>query len=664
MKPAVTLFSTLLLCISSSYAQHLSPGGVTGAVLWATAAKDGNKLAFQVSTPEGSFSIQAENSGSTFARQLDFNFNPALFFNGIQTPFSLPLGHRDLSKMTICTVLHPADSLTEKSIWFFEKNAATNLLFTTHRIADLKESLFMNFLDGPPRDDPFVNVYDRFDQRDSIPAMQNLVIGAKPASLDAPINAYKGLMAELIIYDRVLSPGERQRVETYLALKYGIALSPSNTACYVNSTGKTILHGQKSGKFHHRITGIGRDDGSNLYQKQSSSSYEPGLLVVGASQITTSNSDNTSVLSDNSYLIWADNDDRLDFAPKTQGRPQFIARKWLMTRYGAMQNTPTMLHFDTRKMMSAPLKKGEIWWLAVDRSGTGKFEAQDVEYYPQFEAGLDGKVVFKDIYWDTDGSATDWFALGTAPAMMGKAWVEQPTCVPFENGILLVGAEGGKPPYSITVKSNADNFSWQGISYTSELISIPEIPAGDYQLNIKDDAGHVFYDSIYVESSDAPVSNLAPNYLLLPGKPLLLDAAVGIIVNDLDFQWIGPEGFFAASSKINITAPGTYQLIIGRDGCTSRRNIIVNAWEADNFVETNLFPNPAKDGRFEVMIRLHRNAPVNMVITDAGGRIINAQTLQDRDYYKHPVKLSVSAGIYFVSISSEQTKKVFQVVVD
>jgi hypothetical protein len=44
------------------------------------------------------------------------------------------------------------------------------------------------------------------------------------ADKDGGVHFYNGTIAEIIIYNRVLTEAERQKVESYLAVKYGITL--------------------------------------------------------------------------------------------------------------------------------------------------------------------------------------------------------------------------------------------------------------------------------------------------------------------------------------------------------------------------------------------------------------------------------------------------------
>ncbi|NVK49762.1 MAG: hypothetical protein HWE09_08330, partial [Cyclobacteriaceae bacterium] len=78
---------------------------------------------------------------------------------------------------------------------------------------------------------------------------------------------FKGQIAELIMYPASHTPAERNIIESYLAVKYGITLDPF-VGQYVNSSGNTIWNNTA---YWHDVFGIGKDDGSGLNQPSSNS---------------------------------------------------------------------------------------------------------------------------------------------------------------------------------------------------------------------------------------------------------------------------------------------------------------------------------------------------------------------------------------------------------
>ena len=114
-----------------------------------------------------------------------------------------------------------------------------------------------------------------------------------------------GDLAEVILYGSTISATERDRIETYLAVKYGITLGHN----YVNTTGTTIYTANGGGAtdFDANVFGIGREDCQVFHQKQSKSVNTNGIVTVGLGTIAASNATNINNLTDNTYLIIGDN---------------------------------------------------------------------------------------------------------------------------------------------------------------------------------------------------------------------------------------------------------------------------------------------------------------------------------------------------------------------
>ena len=72
-----------------------------------------------------------------------------------------------------------------------------------------------------------------------------------------------------MMFDRKLSDVERQRVSSYLAIKYGITLDQETPTDYLASDGSVIWNATANAGYATNINGIGFDDDSDLMQKQS-----------------------------------------------------------------------------------------------------------------------------------------------------------------------------------------------------------------------------------------------------------------------------------------------------------------------------------------------------------------------------------------------------------
>ncbi|MBX2820862.1 MAG: T9SS type A sorting domain-containing protein [Rhodothermaceae bacterium] len=111
---------------------------------------------------------------------------------------------------------------------------------------------------------------------------------------------WHGSIAEVIGYNGTLSTSDREMVQTYLAIKYGIHLSSN----YVASDATTLWNATTNSTYHNDVTGIGRDDNSELDQKQSTS-QSGGIVEIGLGALAVDNASNANSFSaDGSFLMW------------------------------------------------------------------------------------------------------------------------------------------------------------------------------------------------------------------------------------------------------------------------------------------------------------------------------------------------------------------------
>ena len=105
-----------------------------------------------------------------------------------------------------------------------------------------------------------------------------------------------GEIAEVILYDRLVSAAERNQIESYLAIKYGITLSQTAAQNYTGSSGSVIWNAATNNTYKNNIFGVAIDNGSGLSQT-SSVSINTNLLTIN----------NASSLTNGSFLMVSDN---------------------------------------------------------------------------------------------------------------------------------------------------------------------------------------------------------------------------------------------------------------------------------------------------------------------------------------------------------------------
>ena len=134
---------------------------------------------------------------------------------------------------------------------------------------------------------------------------------ASPAADDPSTRFSVGGIAantgEVIVYKTAKTAQQRQRIESYLAIKYGITLNDGGTN-YLNGASSEVWNVTTNAGYNNNIFGIGRDDLSALYQKQSKSVNEDQKLIIGAgNSLANTNAANTNALTDGQFLLVGNN---------------------------------------------------------------------------------------------------------------------------------------------------------------------------------------------------------------------------------------------------------------------------------------------------------------------------------------------------------------------
>ena len=119
-----------------------------------------------------------------------------------------------------------------------------------------------------------------------------------------------GRVAEIFTFASRVNDAGRQKIESYLAIKYGITLGTSNIAQkdYINSFGTKVWDIAANGGFNYDVAGIGKDSISDLYQRQSKTINIANDVTIGLDGLYTKNSLITKTFTKNGdFLVWGNN---------------------------------------------------------------------------------------------------------------------------------------------------------------------------------------------------------------------------------------------------------------------------------------------------------------------------------------------------------------------
>ncbi len=320
------------LCgLSALFLLARSPGGVEGVDAWFKTVPVGSNLqgTYQWLDVAGDSTVQyAQNRAVgtyvfTQSRNLlkSLNFNPAIDFSKGDSPKWSDLRRSPLTQGTIIGVFAPYSFTGESVIYGVASGDGGGSLVTNDQIVRPGSIEPLDYGDTSGED-------LRHTGQDSIPldifkehatkvltyyraANPNTSVWGGPGGtitiggtyntsnehFNGPFdvsnfgnNAFEGYSPELLVYNRILTPGERRKAESYLAMKYGVTLNDS----YLDGDGNLVWDRDEAGVYHNRVTAVSRNNAGDFNQPVSATSYEEAPLY-------TSLPENDSFHKSNSY---------------------------------------------------------------------------------------------------------------------------------------------------------------------------------------------------------------------------------------------------------------------------------------------------------------------------------------------------------------------------
>ena len=242
-----------------------------------------------------------------------------------------------------------------------------------------------------------------------------------------------GRVAEIFTFAERVPDDSRQKIETYLAIKYGITLGATTAEKnYVNSAGTVIWDKDANAGFNYNIAGIGKDDASDLNQKQSKSVNDTNEVTIGLGVIAATNSANTNEFKkDGDFLVWGcDNGaftgasaNAVTIASGITTSLTRIDRKWKIVESkvvadGDVENV--FIGIPSTAFSSFTKTADEEYVLIVSNN-----EDLDVEYFENEDIVdvIPLKLIGSNLqtWYDFDG--TKYFTFGKAPKLTNKSAV-------------------------------------------------------------------------------------------------------------------------------------------------------------------------------------------------------------------------------------------------
>lgn len=276
---------------------------------------------------------------------------------------------------------------------------------------------------------------------------------------------FDGKIAEVITFSSRLDDANRRKIQSYLAIKYGITLDQSASTDadkhYYDASGNIIWSATANSSYNDDIAGIGRDDDACFAQKQSKSVNSSAILTIGLGTIATNNQSNNNNFSSNGdYLIWG-HDGTSASTTQTTDVPGTVttrlSRIWHVEETGTVSNTEVAFDLTGLGLSSTASDFQLIISSSVTMASGNTISG----------GTLNGNVL---TFGGINFSDEDYFTLGTARSTCG------PGGVTTDLTLWLQGNEGTN-----TTTDNTNITSWSDQSGNSNNASQQDLGGSSLQ---------------------------------------------------------------------------------------------------------------------------------------------------------------------------------------
>lgn len=646
----ISVFIALLTSNLIFSQQKAVPGSVEEPQFWIKSRNSGDGYYWEsLSKKEAKISGRKHNGAV-------FNFNPSIVFDTTQDSLILPLGTESKRKQTLFMVYKVKDSLKEQFLWTINDPKKTLAVATNKRLVDLKKYSYQSYQEKIKPHKANIHFFQQ-NVTDSLAKLSSLTIGQKSKLEKLPPEEFKGNISEILVYNRVLSGFETQKVASYLAVKYGISLSQFDIKNYLNSKGQTIWDINQHKGFENSITGVGRDDASGLLQPKSSNMAEEGLLTIELKS-------KSNTIPDNYFAFWSDNGKNLLVKKQEQGEPIGISREWQLD-FANSADLSLDWSFNP-KFIKGTLPKETYYWLLVDYSGKGTYDEKDSEYVRLASTSSTEKLTLNNFNWDKQKSSKAKFTLKVAPEMFSRVWITEATCGVSGSGGLNYSIEGGEAPFTVTVKKEGSDVVVKQWNQAAKSTTGLQLSSGTYDYIVRDGKGNLYSETVFIADKQGTFPNLKSEYMLKDGNALTLDASAGLPTGNYEYQWFYEGDFIDNNPKILIDQAGIYELrLLNGQECKTATKIAV-ATDGKEITDSSvliLYPNPTVDGRFAVAMQFPKKTNAKITIYSPTGALIKQKQFTQVETYLYEDAIKSASGMYLVTVNSDFGTKTFKVIV-
>ena len=269
------------------------------------------------------------------------------------TAVPLPSG-TGLSLLTV----YRGGGTEEHLLWSLSDADTTRELLTDRQLVDLTVGSYLRLPHSDACTVPRLRTFLRSEGKTGAARSGRLHVQAAADVPLLPVEGRPGQLLDLVAYGRELLPAEQQRIESALALRYGITLDQQEPRHYLAANGSVVWDASLARSEPYRIFGLAHDPEGGLGIYRAASSDCTGEIL----EVATDSSQSADF-----YLLLSDDNG----APAVIG--DRLQRRWRLQTSGQLPDT-VRLQLQPRELHTL-LPPDNAWEMWVDTSGRGTFDA-------------------------------------------------------------------------------------------------------------------------------------------------------------------------------------------------------------------------------------------------------------------------------------------------
>ncbi len=425
-------------------------------------------------------------------------------------------------------------------------------------------------------------------------------------------------LLELLYLPEATTPLQRNQIETYLSIKYGISLFGESN--YFNSDGELLWSNDSNKYFNFNLTGIGRDDELGLNQKQSHNSKEK-WLTIGVSRIEDLNYNNTGYLEDKTYVLWSNNGKPFEFQSDTILPLSITDRKWKVSNHSE-ENTELFgqikLNYEVVESLGHIGPADDKYWLVVLKDNEtqmidGEFHSCNYIDTNSMEACFNNiNLNFNKHYYFSFIKAPEFLALHSIDT----------TCSLFGHYSIKIKMIGGSAPYTILIEDGNERRSV--LSDTNEVIVNNLSTMKPIKISITDKRGQSYKIKLFEHrNTEENICNSTKCYLDVTGRILLMHPQIQSTA--FQYEWRFGNDLIGTDPVLEVLSTGNYKLLVvdNEKGCVKSTNfeVIENKNIKKDWI--SVFPNPVFTSRpFTLTFKIDTEVEKLINVFDIDGRTV------------------------------------------